>query len=304
MSQKINHAIADNHRQQAIAAKVSIAVSLILFLLAATVGILVDSITLLLDASAGLIILIVAVLMHFALKKIHSPPDDSFNFGYEKYESLTLLLQNVLITATCLVSVKFAIQDVVHAEDVHSYSLPALATFISGIIGCCVALYLRNIGARTESGMLKSASYHWFADTLLAFGVCAGFTLGFILQQRGQTAGNKYIDPVMAVTLAVILVAAPLKNITRNMFELLDAVPDHYIRNRLKEVAESYKPRSFGIHRLRSRKAGEKVFVDVCFLAKPEMTVAEVEELSAGFEKDLQKYLPRCDVVVSFKPKV
>lgn len=302
MPEKARSISTDSQGRQMKAARIAIIVSVILFLVAAVTGIIVDSITLILDAASGLIILVVALLMHFSLKKIHSPPDDAFNFGYEKYESFTLVVQNILIIATCLVSVKFAIQDIVHPDDIHSYLLPAIATFLSGIVGIFITAYLKKTAVLTNSNMLKNAGYHWFADTVLSFGVSAGFFFGLILQRSGYAAATPYFDPVMAIGLAILLVLSPLKNITRNVLELLDAAPAQHIRNRVKEVAEFYKPRSFGIHRLRSRKAGEKIFVDVCFMVRPDMTIAEVEELSGGFEKDLRKHLPRCDVVVSFKP--
>ncbi len=303
MPEQAISAEAKKHSRQVNAARTSIIVSIISFLITAITGIAVDSITLILDASSGLIIFAVAILMHFSMKKIHSPPDEEFNFGYEKYESFTLMIQNVLVICTCLISVKFAIQDLIHPDNIHSYILPAAATFFSGVIGIFITVYLKRTAALTDSNMLKSAGHHWFTDTILSFGVCAGFFLGLALHQSRYAAITPYFDPLMAIGLAILLVSFPLKNITRNVLELLDAVPAQHIRSRVREAAEFYnKSHSFGIHRLRSRKAGEKIFVDVCFMVKPDMTIAEVEELSGGFEKDLKKHLPRCDVVVSFKP--
>jgi len=98
------------------------------------------------------------------------------------------------------------------------------------------------------------------------------------------------------------LLEMPIKAIMRSVPELLDIAPAQHIKSKVKEVVEIYMPKSFGVHRLRTRKAGEKVFVDVCFLVKPDMTVFEAEELSKNFELDLVKHLPYCDVVVYFKP--
>lgn len=288
--------------QQILATKVSICTSVILFLITAVVGIAVDSITLLLDASSNLVILFVAFFMHFAIKKVHRPPDDFYNFGYGKYEPLTAALQGSLIIATCVVSMKFAIQDIIHADEIHSYGLPALATFISGIIGIFIVIYLRRVAARTNSVMLKTASLHWHADTVLSFGVCAGFFFGLLLQNFGFDRITPYVDPLMAIILALLLIRVPLKTIMHNVLELLDAAPAESIRMSVRKVVEEYKPRSFGVHRLRTRKAGEKIFVEVCFIVKPSLTIAEVEELARNFEQDLKIHLPVSDVVVYFKP--
>jgi cation diffusion facilitator family transporter len=211
-------------------------------------------------------------------------------------------MQGVLIITTCVISIKFAIQDIIHAEDIHTYGLPAAATFISGIIGIFIVNYLKDIAKRTNSAMLKSASLHWRVDTVLSFGVCAGFLFGFILQVSGFNKITPYIDPVIAIILAVFLIQSPIKAISHSVLELLDAVPGEDIRSRVRKVVELYKPKSFGVHRLRTRKAGEKIFVDICFIVHGNLTVVEAEDLAKGFERDLKTHLSGCDVIVYFKP--
>ncbi len=293
--------IIDKQKMQVLAAKISIFGSIILFLISASIGIAVDSITLLLDASASLVILLVAFLIRMAVKKIHLPADERFNFGYSKYEPLTVAVQGVLIIITCIISISFAIQDIIHAENVHNYSLPVAATFISGIMGIFITGYLKKIGEHTNSTMLKTASLHWYADTILSFGVCFGFIIGFILQYRGYNKITPYVDPVMAIILALLLMQAPVKTVMCNVLELLDIVPAKDIHNKVKAIIDTYKPKFFGIERLRVRKAGEKIFADVCFVVDNNLAVFEAEELARSLEKDLKAHIPSLDIIVHFK---
>lgn len=290
-------------RRQFTATKVSIYASITLFLISAVIGIAIDSITLILDASASLVILFVAFLMNFSLKKINSPPDRIYNFGYGKYEPFTVVIQSILIIVTCVISIKFAVQDIIHPDDAHSYGLPTVAMLISGIIGVFVSVYLNRVSKLTNSAMLKAASMHWRADTVLSFGVCLGFLSGFILQGLGYARITPYVDPVMAIILGLILMAAPLKDMGCYVLELLDAVPEENIQNKVRIVVEKYTPHSFGVERLRSRKSGESIFVDVCFIVRDDMTVQEIRRLADNFEADLRKHLPHCDVVVYFRTR-
>lgn len=91
---------SERKRLQTLTVNVSTAGSVVLFLISASVGIAVDSVTLILDASASLVILTGAFLMAFAIK--------------------------------------FAIQDIVHADDIANHVLPVLATFVSSILGVFV----------------------------------------------------------------------------------------------------------------------------------------------------------------------
>lgn len=300
MAEKIS-VILESQREQVRAVKASIIGSVTLFLVSAVVGVAVDSITLLLDAAASLVIVFVAFLMRASIKKVHMPPDNLYNFGYEKYEPLTVAVQGVLIIATCIISMKFALQDIIHPDDIHGYGIPVIATFFSGIIGLAIMGYLKKVGARTNSAMIKAASLHWYTDTMLSFGVCAGFLFGFMMQKLGYTGITPYVDPVMAILLALLFIQAPVKTVFRNAAELLDAAPGGDIYNKVKGVVQEYMPKSFGVYRLRARKAGEKIFVDVCFIVKDNLTVLEIEELAGSFERDLKVHIPKSDVVVYFK---
>ena len=295
-------AAGDSEKHQVRAARVSIAASAVMFLISSAAGIAADSITLILDASAGLVILATAILMHSSLRKVRLPPDHAFNFGYGKYEPFTVSIQNLLIVVTCVVSFKFAVQDIVHPENIRGYYVPTAAALVLGLTGLAVTGYLKNAGRKTGSVMLKTAGMHWQTDTVLSFGMCLGFISGLAASELGFTAITPYIDPAMAIALALYLVRAPLKETSRSVRELLDAAPEDDIRKTVKKVVDKHRPKSFGVYRLRARKAGEKIFVDVCFVMKGEMTLTEAAELAVNFEKDLKDHLPHADAVVHFRP--
>lgn len=300
-TQKEGGGAGEAQKLQLRAAQISMAGSLLLFLISATVGILVDSITLILDASASLVILATAFLMRFSTNRIHRPPDDLYHFGYHKYEPLTAAVQNLLILATCAVSIKFAVQDIVHAESVKGYGLPVLATLLSGIIGLVITGYLRRTARVTGSQMVRATGLHWLADAALSFGVCAGFCLGYLLQTLGFHEITPYVDPVMAIVLALLLMAMPVKVGMHSLFELLDASPAREVREKIREVVQLYRPEVSGLDRLRVRQAGLKVFVDVGFTVRQDLTVAQAEALAQRFTREVKTRLPGSDVVVGFR---
>ena len=291
-----------DEQSQSSAASVSFWGSVILFAVPAAAGLAVDSVTLILDASASLVILAVAFMMNSTIKKIHSPPDEIFNFGYEKYEPFTVVIQGALIITTCVISMKFAVQDMLHHEDIKNYQIPLIASGISVLVGTFIAVFIGATAKKTRSSMMHAASMHWFIDTGMSVGMLGGFYAGSVLKQRGYTEITPFIDPAMAIILALVFILPPLKAMRKNLFELLDAVPSKEVRDRIRKVVEQYKPKMFGVHRLRTRKAGEKVFVEICFIVKEEMTLREAEAIAADFEKDLKAHLPRIDVVAYFKP--
>jgi cation diffusion facilitator family transporter len=248
------------------------------------------------------VILVVALMINSTIKKIHSPPDEIFNFGYEKYEPFTVVLQGGLIIATCLISAKFAVQDIIHAEDIKNYQIPMIAASISVAAGTFIAVFIKVTARKTNSSMMHAASMHWFIDTAMSAGMLGGFYAGSILKNKGYSNITPYVDPAMAIILAIVFILPPIKAVKKNFLELIDAVPSREIREKVKKVVDEYKPKMFGVHRIRTRKAGEKVFVEICFIVKEDVTLREAEAIAADFERDLKTHLHHTDVVVYFKP--
>lgn len=288
-------------RQQITAAHISIIGAAIIFLISFVVGIISDSITLLLDAATGMVILFAAFFVRIIIKKIDDPPDHRFNFGYGKYEPFTVALQNIAIMITCLFALKVAIQDIIHPDDVSTYIIPVIASFFSGILALVLGIYLRGVAVRTTSGVLRTSGLHWFSDSIFSFAICAGFVFGMVMREKGYTNISIYVDPVMAIVLSLFLMKLPTKNITVNLLELLDAVPSADIRDKIKKIAEKYKPHSFGIERVRARKAGKRTFVNIGFVVHENLSVKDSRALAENFERDLAAELPHCDIVVYFK---
>ncbi|MBU4377403.1 MAG: cation diffusion facilitator family transporter [Candidatus Omnitrophica bacterium] len=289
------------HNRQITAAHMSIAGAALIFLISFTVGIIADSITLLLDAAASLVILLVAFFVRTIIKKIDSPPDHMFNFGYAKYEPFTVALQNIAIIVTCLFALKVAIQDIIHPDEVTIYIIPVIASFVSGILALLLGFYMRDVAVRTNSRVLRTSGMYWFSDSMLSFAMCGGFLFGWLMRKEGYVNIAIYVDPVMAIILSLFLMKLPTKNITANLLELLDAVPPKEIRDLINKIAEKHKMHSFGINRMRTRKAGKKTFMDICFVVRDNLTMKEASAIAADFERDLAAELPHCDIVVHFK---
>jgi divalent metal cation (Fe/Co/Zn/Cd) transporter len=151
--------------------------------------------------------------------------------------------------------------------------------------------------------MLESAFLHWRMDTAQSFGISFGFFIGLLLQKGGYSGITPYVDPVMAIILALVFITTPVKSVLRNILELLDAVPGGNFYARIKKILETRKPEYLAVQKIRARKAGEKIFLDIIFTADSNLTIARSEELADKIKKDVNSDLGNCDVVISFKPK-
>jgi cation diffusion facilitator family transporter len=293
-----------HHNQEMFASKVAIAGGGLLFLISAGAGIVTDSVSLLLDAATALVTVAIAFFVRQIIMKINNPPDHLYHFGYEKFEPLSVVVQNVALLATCLFGAKTAFQDLIHPEPLaHAYAA-AGAALASGVLAIAIALFLRRVATQTGSAVLKAAAAHWFIDSTLSFGMGVGFVFSMYLVHLGHHGVASHVDPAMAIILSLILVKGPIKSLSMGFFELLDGAPEAPIHDHLQRLAREAGIPADRIERLRFRQAGRKLFVEVRMLVDEQMTLNESLTLTERLERDIAAIIPRCDCVVHFRKQV
>ncbi|MFH2034524.1 MAG: cation diffusion facilitator family transporter [Candidatus Margulisiibacteriota bacterium] len=288
-------------KKQKFAAKVSICGWVIVALVPLAGGLLTDSITLLLDAAQGIVTLGVSVLVYAAVRRMGKPPDENYQYGYDKYGPLTSALQHIMIILTCIICVSFAVQDILHAESITHYGTAVVAALISSLVSIFFAVWIRRMAVVSDSEVLKDSSRMWFLDSALAFGILGGFLLFFLLKGLGFESVGPYIDPLMAIVLALIFMVSPLKPLREDLLDLLDAAPSTKSRDDIKKMIDQVRPRAVNITRLRMRKAGKKVFLEVGFTTDENLSIGQVRDIIFDFEKSLEGKLKNCDIILRYK---
>ncbi len=290
-------------KQELFAMKLSLIGCIATAILAFAIGIYVDSVTLILDSGKRFIAMAAVLLSIFVIKNIHKSANGRYHFGYSKYEPLAVAIESILVIAVCFMSVKFAIQDIIHSEDILRYDLPIAFTAACGFFGFFLGLYLRRKGKIVNSSILTENGWGWYLDGLFSFGICAGFTLGLILKTLNCGNLSHYVDPVMTIILVLIIISHPLKTIKRHILELVDASPGEDIEESVREVTERLKQKHglSDIKRIRLRKAGRKVFIELIFSLKEKEATAKINDITAEATRELSTKFSHFDVIVAFE---
>lgn len=293
--------VLDIH-QEILANKVSIYASAIFFPLSLAVGILTDSMTLMLDAGAWFVGVITGIFYHYSIKNSTRKPDVHYPFGYSKYEPFTVLVEGILITASCLFSSVFAIQDIIHPDALEDFAPALVLTSLTGLAALGVGFYLSKVGKKLKSDILAANSIAWYMDAAFAFGMFAGFGTGKYFQSIGWHTAAMYVDPVMCIALACLLLPGPALLIRRSALELLDASPGVEVTGDLIPMADalSREYELVGVPRLRSRKSGRKLFFDVRYIASGKRTLAELKQAEVAFKNLVLQKFPQADIHISF----
>ncbi len=234
-------------------------------------GILTDSATLIIQTFLYIIDVIIAVLSLRILKKLANPPDENYNFGYYKLEPILVNSQGALMIAGAMIGIMFAIQDIIHEDNVENYFLIFTTTCVIFCINFSIWLYLYFNYRRIKSPFLKAAAMQWLSNMYETVGIIGGFFISYLMQHSANQAIAKlspYIDPAMAIILSLFLLKIPVKLYKESLVDLLDANPGKNISDEITVYTKNVLKEQFNIERkveIKLRKAGRGMFLILFF---------------------------------------
>ena len=282
-------------------------ISTILTVIYAVIGIFIailsDSLTLFVDALHSVVDVVVSVLAIFVVRKIQEPPNPHYNYGYAKYEPFMTAVDGLLIMAICAGSIVGSVQDIVHPEPVRHVEAIIIYSFISIFICIGFGLYMKSIGDRISSELLKADSQLWIIEGIVSAGVCLAFAVSDVISYSVWSGYANYVDPIMSIILCLGLLYEPLKIVWGSFQDLVDARPDDEANERIEAVVHRMAEKYYllGVAWIKTRKAGRKRFLTVCYKIEPTRNIKEMEEIRNDMENEVRQTAPEMDVDLHFR---
>lgn len=179
-------------------------------------GIYSGSLALLADAGHMLTDLLSLLVAFAAMVWGARPADARRTYGYRRLEVLAALANSV---ALVLVAGSIAWEAWQRLRDPASVTLPVMMGVAAvGLVANLMGLWLMGHGHSHDDVNMRGAFLHILGDTLSSLGVIVG---GAIM----ATTGWLWIDPLLSVALAVLIVASSYRLLKEVIDVLLEAVP-------------------------------------------------------------------------------
>ena len=221
-----------------------------------------------------------------AVSRSIKTPDFSYNYGYGKYESISILLSAVML----LMVLGFALYENVtrfgEETAVESSNYIFLAVYSSITAAIIFAIYfLQNKAAkRLKMPILKYDSELWKMDGFIELGVLANLIIASILLFYGKTDIAILFDSIFAIIISVIALRVPLKGSREALNQLLDkTLPDEMQFDIIAVVAENLNDMC-EFKQVHTRQSGKDIFIELDIVLPFDATI----ETKFGFEKTLQ----------------
>jgi cation diffusion facilitator family transporter len=273
----------------------SIAAAIITITLKGGAYTLTGSVGLLSDALESLVNLVAAIVALIALAIAAREPDEERPFGYEKAEYFASGTEGALILVAAAAIIVTAVDRLLHPTPISAPGLGLAVSAVASLVNLLVGLRLRQAGRRFDSITLEADAQHLLTDVWTSVGVLVGVAAVAV-------TGWLWLDPVVALAVAVNIVRAGIGLVRRSALGLLDTAIPPAERAAIQDVLDRHRSEGVTFHAVRTRQAGVRRFVSLHVLVPGEWTVQRGHDFLEVLERDLREALPTVSVFTHLEP--
>jgi cation diffusion facilitator family transporter len=279
------------------AAALSIGSNSALIVLKLVAGAVTGSVAIITEAIHSAIDLIASIVAYFSVRQAEVPADSSHRYGHDKFENVAAGVEGMLILVGSGVIVYTAVDHLVEGTEIESLGFGIAVVALATVVNLVVSSYLYRRAAATQSAALAGDAAHLRTDAMTSLGVVVGLALVSV-------TGEPWIDPVVALVIAVAIVYTGLKVVAGSWRVLVDESLPEEETAAIREAIESYGDRGVaGYHELRTRRAGPRRYVDVHVQFRSGTTLEAAHGIAHALQDAIRDRLQGADVLIHLEPE-
>ncbi len=279
------------------AATISIVSNSLLIALKIAAGAITGSIAILTEAAHSSIDLVASVIALVSVRKADEPPDPEHPYGHEKAENLAAAIEGILILVGAGIIIYEATHRLVVGAEVERLGVGLAVIGASAVANFGVSAYLGRRARALHSAALEGDAAHLRTDAFTSVGVFVG--LGLVV-----LTGSDVFDPIAALAVAVAIVVAGLRILTRSSRVLMDEAPPPEELDRIEAAIARARPvEMVGYHKLRARRGGARHYVDLHVQFADGTTLEDAHSLAHQLRDAIEAEIPDSDVLIHVEPE-
>jgi len=253
-----------------------------------------NSVALLSDALESIVNIAASVLMFFSVFISEKPADEDHNYGHERIENLSCMIEGLLIVAAALLIVYTAAGRLFAAADLLEVNLGIGISMLATGLNAGLSFFLARAAKKSGSAALEGDSKHLLSDVISSVGVWLGLFVA-------ELTGWSILDPVLAFIVAALIVRIGAGLIWSSSTNLMDrSCPKE--EKKIIEVLLRHKPNFFDFHELKTRRHGNRVFSELHLTVLGSLSVEEAHNLADHLEEELKKEMPLISLTIHLEP--
>ena len=253
-----------------------------------------NSVALLSDALESIINILASGLMFFSISISETDPDQNHQFGHQKIEDISCLIEGILIILASMFIIVTALERLYSENYLLELNFGILISIIATTINLGVSVLLMNTAKRTGSNALEGDSKHLLSDVISSVGVWIGLFIG-------QLFSLQYMDSLLAFVVSILIIRLGVGLIWKSSCNLMDQSCANEERT-ICDILKQHEYRFIDFHDLKTRRSGSVVFAELHLSVDSSLTVRKAHDLTDHLEADIKEVCPNVNLTIHIEP--
>ena len=231
-----------------------------------------------------------------SVKQASKPPDQEHAYGHEKIESLASYSQGIIILIFAFLLFGESVRRTLRGNLVFHSGVALAAIGFAAAVNFIITAILKRAEQKTQSLILKTESIHYFMDILSYFVIFLALVLVRLTGWPGwDIVGGVFIGSYVAFLAVQILLQAANELVDRSL-------PKSSIEE-LNRLIRSHDSHILDYHELRTRKVGEKAFIDFHLVIEPNQSFQQAHGITESLIQKIKSKFSNADVTIHEDPE-
>lgn len=282
---------SDNLKSEKLILRISFIMSTFFLVCEIVAALWTNSQAVLIDCLYDLVDLLMLLPLMLLVPKLYKPVSERWPYGLSQLEPLFIIVRCTILLVMDFFLMKDCLDMILDGG--HIINAHAVAGFEFAMAVSCIVMYiiLRFKCRDYMSPAMESELYVWKVDAYSTAGVGLAFVIQIMIQKTPLAWLTPYIDPGIAIIMAIILLWEPITMIYEAIRSLVLAAPKEEMRENIRQVIEEeLKTHNYRLDFLDIVKTGRRIWIDV-YIISPSDTLElnalkEVQENSMNTLND------------------
>jgi len=256
------------------------------------VALLTSSLSVWTEASDSVLDIVNLSLGFWAVREAAKPPDREHRYGHAKFESLVSYTEAIFVLIIIAFVANELVRRLIEPFEISVNVVSLVILFSTLSVDLAIALLNLHVSKIYSSYLLKTNYVNFMGDVVRSIAV--------IIALYTAEYGLYYADLIVAVLLLSVLLKEVFEIIRKSAYELVDKTPeelDSIVRTAAKGIDGLRR-----VARVRGRKVGDIVFMDVIIEVDPQITIRDAHKIADKLERKIKQAVPNADVIVHCEP--
>ena len=277
-------------------AQLGLLINALLMVVKLVAGLVGNAYALVADAIESATDMVGSIVVLSGLRIASRDPDDRYPFGYGRAEALAAATVSALMFGA---AAGIAIEAVSEIRTPHhapaSWTLGVLAAVI--VVKELLAKYVLAAGTASGSVVVKADAWHHRSDAITSGAAFVGISVALVGGPGWEAA-----DDWSALVASGVICANGLMLLRVALAELMDRAPEPALLAQVNDAARS-TPGVRAIEKLKVRRSGTALYVDIHVQAEPTLSLHDAHILSGRVKSAIRAQVPSAiGVLIHMEP--